>query len=468
MFLLPFTAFAQEDSLNIHSLFHWEDGSLVPSNAHFNVYNEIWGVAIDGREYAIIGTTAGTHFFDVTDPANSTQVDFVPGRFQGEQVVHRDYHDYGCYLYMVCDEGQSSLQIADLSYLPDSVHVVYDEDTVMKTSHNIFIDTTTALMYAVAGVGMGNQLDVYSLANPETPERIAQMSVDVPWWPLDIGPLHDIFVRDNIAYCNAGNGSGLYVVDFTDPLNPVLTGSLTNYAQNGYNHSGWLSDDGNTYVLCDENHGLDVKFLDVSDLSDITVLDTVNPGIDSISLPHNVLIKGDYAYISYYFDGLQIYDISDPSNPVRTGFYDTSTRTPMDGRYEGNWGVYPHLPSGNVLLSDMQTGLWVVNSDAATPNLNYNYPAPQCGMNTGIADVEQPVIELALWPNPVSTSLTIDVAADAAGTYALMSLTGQSVLTGRISGQTAVPVPATVAAGLYLLRLELNGTVVTRRLAVVR
>ena len=34
--------------------------------------------------------------------------------------------DYNGYLYAVCDENASSLQIMDLSYLPDSVHLVYD------------------------------------------------------------------------------------------------------------------------------------------------------------------------------------------------------------------------------------------------------------------------------------------------------------------------------------------------------
>ena len=56
---------------------------------------------VNNREFGIIGTTAGTHFFDVTDPANSTQVAFVEGGYTGGGVIHRDYHDFAGYLYMV-------------------------------------------------------------------------------------------------------------------------------------------------------------------------------------------------------------------------------------------------------------------------------------------------------------------------------------------------------------------------------
>ena len=39
-----------------------------------NTYNECWGFKINDHEIAVIGSTAGTHFFDVTDPQNSIEV----------------------------------------------------------------------------------------------------------------------------------------------------------------------------------------------------------------------------------------------------------------------------------------------------------------------------------------------------------------------------------------------------------
>ena len=73
----------------------------------------------------------------------------------------------------------------------------------------------------------------------------------------------------------------------------------------------------------------------------------------------NLIIKDNYVYVSHYHDGLWIWDISDPSNPIVVGNYDTYPASVATGNYKGAWGVYPLLPSGNILVSDMQSGLFV-------------------------------------------------------------------------------------------------------------
>ena len=66
------------------------------------------------------------------------------------------------YLYVVCDEGSSStLQIIDVSNLPNSVNTVYDSNQLFTKSHNIFIDTATAKLYACAS---NTAMDIYSLS----------------------------------------------------------------------------------------------------------------------------------------------------------------------------------------------------------------------------------------------------------------------------------------------------------------
>ena len=75
-------------------------------------------------------------------------IGFIQGKHVSTDAVHRDYHDHNGYLYAVCDEGESSLQIIDLSFLPDSVHVVAENDSTFARVHNIFIDEDNALLYA--------------------------------------------------------------------------------------------------------------------------------------------------------------------------------------------------------------------------------------------------------------------------------------------------------------------------------
>ena len=62
-------------------LYHWQDSTLVASAAHNNTYNECWGFKINSHEIAVIGSTAGTHFFDVTNPNAATEVAFVEGAY---------------------------------------------------------------------------------------------------------------------------------------------------------------------------------------------------------------------------------------------------------------------------------------------------------------------------------------------------------------------------------------------------
>ena len=64
--------------------------------------------------------------------------------------------------------------------------------------------------------------------------------------------------------------------------------------------------------------------------------------------------------MSNYERGLTILDITDPATPTEAGYFDTYT--PSDNAsFNGAWGVYPFLPSGNILVSDINSGLYVLS-----------------------------------------------------------------------------------------------------------
>ena len=205
-------------------------------------------------------------------------------------------------MYIVCDEDSqltlSTLQIVDLSYLPDSAPVVYNSNALFRNSHNIFIDSTNARLYACGVRPSFNPLEIYDLTDPVNPVLIETYNRGG----------HDVYVRNDTAYLNDGY-QGFFAVDFETPGNPISLGNITSYTDSGYNHSGWLSEDGNVYALADENFGLSIKLLDVSDLSNMSVLSTISSGVDPLSIPHNLIIKGAILYASYYNDGLYLFNI---------------------------------------------------------------------------------------------------------------------------------------------------------------
>tara|TARA_R110001592_G_scaffold102109_3_gene288476 strand:+ start:3087 stop:4439 length:1353 start_codon:yes stop_codon:yes gene_type:complete len=406
-------------------LYQWADTNLPPSFAHNNTYNEVWGFEQNGREYGVIGSTMGTHFFDVTDKNNITPVDFVPGKAQGGQIIHRDFHDYNGYLYMVSDEGASSLQIADLSYLPDSVSVVYDSDQLLVRSHNIFIDSLNAKLYVCSG-----DIYVYSLANPINPTYFT--TIDLP------SHAHDLYVRDDTAYVNGGP-DGLFIYDASVP-NPQPLNTLSVYPQKGYNHSGWLTDDGDTYIFADETHGKQMKVLDVSDINNLTIRGTFMTMTDPNSIPHNQIIKGNFIYVAQYFDGFYMYDISDPDNVVEVGNYDTSTQPVNPSKYEGAWGIFPFLKDGKVLVSDMQNGFYVFDVSS-------------------IVTSQEEIVndkKFAIYPNPTTGILNIKFTKEQTHQIDIIDCQGKNVYQQTVVKNNLKIDLDILPKGIYLVKVSAN------------
>ncbi len=413
----------------------WHDPSIPGSTFYDNAYNEVWGLTINDREIGIIGTTLGTHFIDVTDPENPVELEdlFIAGAAQGGNIIHRDYHDYNGYLYAVCDEGNSTFQVIDIRDIPNSVEVVYESSSTLSKSHNIFIDAATGKLYA-CGVRKGTggsfiPLQVYCLEDPANPEYLGDIT-QIGNFPLPYA--HDIFVENDTAFLNCAN-SGLYAVDFSDVDNPELIGSLTSYPQQGYNHSGWMHPNRQYYYLADENHGRDIKVVDISDLANMDVVTTFNASsTSSLSIPHNLIVRCDKLYVSYYYDGLQVYDLADPANPQRMSYYST-TDLPNIGSYEGAWGVYPFLESGNILVSDMQNGLFVFdNLDSGCDVQFTTLGTATCGEAVVSAkEVGAPIgFESKVFPNPNPGFFTLELSlkqTEALLTVELMDLSGKVI-----------------------------------------
>ena len=439
-------SFAQ-DSLNVHLLYHWDEDTIPGSAAFNNQYDDVWGYVQGGSEYAIIGSSLGTHLFDVTDAINAEEVAFIPGAVQGPMLVHRDMKTYQHYLYIVCDEGPGTLQIVDLQYLPDSAVIVYDSNALFTRAHNIFIDTLHARLYTCGG---NSGFGVYDLADPEQPVELLIADQDLPWWNNAIGYVHDMYARDNVAYLN--DQDAMHIVSFTDPFSPVILGSLTNYPQAGYDHSGWLNDDGTVYVLADETHGNDLKLFDVTDPTDIQFIDTIGVEWSVNSIPHNPLINGDLLHVSYYYDGYWLWDISDPGNSQVLGYYDTYPE-PTGTSYKGAWGVYPFLPSGHVLVSDMQHGLFVFDVDQALTAREQELRPP----------------DLRVWPNPTSGPVRISPLVGVGGptTIRVIDPAGRiaAQLRPRSLEQGAWTMDLTgLPAGVYVVRVECGARVLHHRL----
>ena len=334
-------------------------------------YADIWGYTdVNNREYAIMGVTGGTSIIDVTDAANPVEVSMIPG--PNSFYEWRDMKTHSHYAYIVTEGSGSGsgMQIIDLSQLPDTATLVNTYTATFVTAHNIYIDNGYAY---VVGANNGSGVHILDLSDPVNPVEVGYYGGN--------GYVHDIYVYNDTAYVSSEGEFG--VVDVTNKSNPINVSSSATLP-GIYAHSGWLTEDKRYFIACEE---FNVRDLTVWDLQDRSTWDLVVPTWQSSSNSpiHNVFVLGNYAHISYYEDGYVVLDISNPLNPVQVGQYDTDP-TPSNGSYKGAWGCYPYLPSGNVLISDMQTGLYILKFDPMVTSVNketvdnfqleQNYPNP--------------------------------------------------------------------------------------------
>lgn len=359
-------SFSQYTFQNITMVSNWSDPNVAAEPFYGIKYNGIWGWDDgNGNEYALIGTSDGYYFVDVTNPAVPVVSDFVAG-FR-DSCIWREIKTYSHYAYLISDDGPTNtFQIADLQYLPDSVHVVYNSNTLFSRAHTLFVDGDLLYCAAVKGGQFTSQaaMAVFSLANPESPVLLRKLNDD---FSLPSNPVHDMFVRNDTIYASAGF-DGLFIFYFNRLTNTfTYINSLTSYPEQGYNHSSALTDDSRTLIFMDEvPDGKACKSMDVTDLQNLSVNTTFRSNTGAT--PHNPFIVGNICYVAYYQDGLYAYDVSDVNNPVQLGYFDTYYQNPagtyFTPAYKGAWGAYPFLPSGKLLVSDMQSGLFVLDVSA--------------------------------------------------------------------------------------------------------
>jgi len=397
--------------------------------------NDCWGyVSGSGREYALVGLNTGTAFVEVTQPGNAQLVAFQ----SGPDSLWRDVKVYQDHAYVV-SEGGSGIQVFDMSSIDSGVVVdLGDFTSPLQTStatHNVVIDEDSGYLYRTGGDFHG--LRVYSLANPSAPAYVSSWDDryihDAQAVTMTSGPWAG---REIVFACSGFDGgftnTGLDILDVTDK-NDIEVLANVFYSNAAYSHQAWLSPDRQYLYLNDE---LDEDgffpsttiIFDVSDLENPFATTTSTNGNPAIT--HNVYTKGDLLYASNYTDGLRVFDITNRTNPVEVASFDTFPDTDQT-TFNSLWSNYPYLPSGIILGSDLEKGLfvwWVGERE-----LDFAFPG-------GLADAVEPGGGI------LTVDVTEEAGALAGGTVTLHVDTGSgfsSVLMSSAGGDSyEAPLPA--------------------------
>jgi choice-of-anchor B domain-containing protein len=352
--------------------------------------SNLWGFVDldDHREYAVVGLNNGTAVVEVTDPAHPRVVGSVAGPVSPwrEVKVYQPWNAarrrYDAYAYVVSEAPTAGLQILDLSSLPTSVSLL-DTFREFDTAHTLFVANVDP---ASGAPNVGDPPPVLYIEGSD--QAFLSLDISNPRAPVVTGQLFNSYVHDiwagvfrgtRAAACAAPHdpcevvvdwgGDAIRIIDFTAKHSPV-TLAVFRYPELGYAHSGWISRDGN-YVFSfdelDELHGTEnsrIRVIDISDLAHPTVAAVWTSGTRAIE--HNGYVVGDKLYVSHYEHGMSVLDVTTPTAPRQTGFFDTFP-SGDDAAFHGAWGVYPFLPSGTLLVSsiDGAGGLFVLRESVA-------------------------------------------------------------------------------------------------------
>ncbi|HJO05366.1 MAG TPA: hypothetical protein QGG47_15480 [Acidobacteriota bacterium] len=162
-----------------------------------------------------------------------------------------------------------------------------------------------------------------------------------------------------------GGTGGYYIYDITDLENPALVVSLTGISGVGYGHTFTPTSDGRYVIAETEYQYAPLRIFDLEPALDGEVQNIREPvgawTADWRNLVHNHEVRYPYVFVSGYLDGLQIFSLMDPENPVTVAYYDTYLGPPNPDRpamFNGLFGVDVRNADGLIVGSDMSTGFW--------------------------------------------------------------------------------------------------------------
>lgn len=470
-FLLPAMLVAQQ-SANIEFL-----GNANTYSQSGYSYSGCWGyTAPNGREYALLGVGNGTSIVDITDAPALQEVAFIPGPPSAWREI-KTYQQYAYIVSLTTSHPLSGVQIVDLSELPATATLVktyvwIDTTKVEVTPDSIVVTVKpqpAAETVSVAGKciylhgGLASHMRILDLTDPVNPTQAGTYYGGFF--------ITDSYVRSDTIFASFFTGAivlegGVDIIDARNKANAQLIKRLQ-YPGSGATNS-WTTEDGKYLLTADGTTDGDAKTLKIWDIHDIqnpvfvAEVGGTAPVGTTLSYVNKVFVKGNLAYVTWYADGLKVIDITEPTEPKLVGYYDTVEGGPIALSLFGAWGAYPYYSSGKVIVSDTQTGLYVLRYTGPMTSvpplaapiffaLHQNYPNP---FNP------QTVIRYQL-PFPSRVSLKV---------YNVLGREVAALVDGEMNpGEHHVSWDAArYPGGIYFYRLSANNFVETKKLVLVK
>ncbi|HEX5624462.1 MAG TPA: choice-of-anchor B family protein [Saprospiraceae bacterium] len=309
----------------------------------------------NGLEYAAIGTRSALVVYSLEDPSKPIE----RARVKGVNTTWREVYAYKDYIYGVTDQASDGVIIINMKKAPDtitskfwSINLTANGQTAdIKNCHTVFVDEKGIL--CLNGCSPWQGVLFFDLnQDPEEPKFLGAETKRY---------CHDMYMRNDTMWSSDIYQGIVSVWDVRDKADPKeITTISTPFS---FTHNDWLSDDGKYIFTTDERENAFVASFDVSDLSNVKLLDTWRPKDTEGTgvIPHNTRYLDGFLITAYYTDGIKIIDAHRPENLIEVGSVDTYFGAQTG--FHGCWGVSPYLPSKTIVASDIEGGLFVIQPE---------------------------------------------------------------------------------------------------------
>ncbi len=335
--------------------------------------NDSWGWTdpTTGKEYALMATNVNIAFVDITTPNNPELIGTLPTATVSSS--WRDVKVYNNHAFVVSEASNHGMQVFDLTRLrnatnPPETFTADTHFTDFGRAHNIVINEASGYAYIVGtnrnGPFAGAPLFI-NIQNPTSP--VSEGGLDEGSYSHDAqvitynGPDSDYTGHEILI---GSNENEIVIADVTDKANPTTISTIS-YSNVGYAHQGWFTENMNYFIVGDEldelNTGINTRTLvfDFSNLDNPTLHMTYSGS--NLAIDHNGYVNGNTFFLANYRAGVRMIDISDidNSNMTEIGFFDTYPEN-NGANFNGAWNVYPYFASENIIISDIDRGLFII------------------------------------------------------------------------------------------------------------
>jgi len=228
--------------------------------------------------------------------------------------------------------------------------------------------------------------------------------------PGATGRYHDFYIGyDPVTHQDKFYGGaqpgGYFVFDVTKPETPRLLTSIVDASEVivsafGRGHTITPTPDGRYIVTESEYQYAPLRVFDLEPGLQGKVQTITRPiaawTANWKNLPHNHEIRWPYVFVSTYEDGMQVFNMLDPTNPITVGYYRTydgpheagvtqagrpdsaeaSLRAGSGTVLNGAWGIAVRNADGLIVISDITTGFWAFHMDGFDGWDGHNWGMP--------------------------------------------------------------------------------------------